>query len=139
MDNKTQQQPPNYHSDHGSTPSPLNSLARLKSLIKTRSQPPQQLQNSQSYSNTQQQPQQSITSPRLSPEEVSLTNSQKIEKINQIIAEFEREMNLLRLKRIQIAENYVQQFANNRVQQILNYLKQSVQRITNLFNQNKRR
>ena len=138
MDNKSQQQKlPNHHSNKDSKSNPLGSLERLKNLIKTQNQASQQSQNDP---NTQQQPpQQSIISPRLSPEEVSLTNRQKIEKINQIIADFEREMNLLRLKRIQIAENYVQQFANNRVQQILNYLKQSVQKITNPFNQNKRR
>jgi hypothetical protein len=46
-----------------------------------------------------------------------LTDAQKIRKINEILAEFQREMNKLRLKRNQAVENYVQQLALQKANQ----------------------
>jgi hypothetical protein len=62
-----------------------------------------------------------------------LTDAQKIQKINEILAEFQREMNKLRLKRNQAVEKYVQQLAWQKANQILASIKQMFSNITNRF------
>jgi len=62
-----------------------------------------------------------------------LTDAQKIQKINEILAEFQREMNKLRLKRNQAVENYVQQLALQKANQILASIKQMFFNITSRF------
>jgi len=62
-----------------------------------------------------------------------LTDAQKIQKINQILAEFQREMNKLRLKRNQAVEDYVKQLAWQKANQILASIKQMFSNITSRF------
>ncbi len=68
----------------------------------------------------------------------NLTDAQKIQKINEILLEFQREMNQLRLKRNQALENYVQQFALQKANQILASIKQFFSNVSNRFNTNKK-
>jgi len=68
----------------------------------------------------------------------NLTDAEKIRKINEILLEFQREMNQLRLKRNQAVENYVQQFALQKANQILASIKRFFSNITNRSNPNKK-
>jgi outer membrane murein-binding lipoprotein Lpp len=52
-----------------------------------------------------------------------LTNQQKIQKINQIMADYQAKMHALRVKRNQVAENYVQQVANSKANRVVAFLR----------------
>jgi|GEM_PF-1439142 len=81
------------------------------------------------------------STPQISIEDLptaGLTDAEKIRKINEILLEFQREMNQLRLKRNQAVENYIQQFALQKANQILASIKRFFSNIINRSNPNKK-
>jgi hypothetical protein len=103
---------------------PPNPLQALKSRLSNKN-----ATTTLSHNNQSSAPQISLDDLPKTP----LTDAQKIQKINEILAEFQREMNKLRLKRNQAVEDYVQQLAWQKANQILASIKQMFSNITNRF------